>query len=119
MVPEQARVRDYGGWRRRRGIGLWGLGAAGTLTVLAAAVLVILVAAVDVSALMFVAPPVLIAGGLGLARAGGEPVALVAVRRLRWWHASARGYTRYRSAVVTEHAAGFTMPGVLAPATLL
>ena len=119
MVQEQARPRDYGGWRRRRGIGLWGLGAAGTLVVLAAAVLVILVAAADVSALVFVVPPVLIACGLGLARAGGEPVALLAVRRLRWWHASARGYTRYRSAVVTEHAAGFPLPGVLAPATLL
>ena len=119
MVQEQARLRDYGGWRRRRGIGLWGLGAAGTLAVLAAAVLVILVAAADVSALVFVVPPVLIACGIGLARAGGDPVALLAVRRLRWWHASARGYTRYRSAVVTEHAAGFPLPGVLAPATLL
>ena len=26
--------RTYGGWRRRRGIGLFGLGAAGTLAVL-------------------------------------------------------------------------------------
>ena len=26
--PQQP--RDYGGWRRRRGIGLFGLGAAGT-----------------------------------------------------------------------------------------
>src|SRR5207244_2940573 len=29
------------------------------------------------------------------------------------------GYTSYRAAVLTEHAAGFTLPGVLAPATLL
>jgi len=119
MLPEQARPRDYGGWRRRRGIGLWGLGAAGTLAVLAAAVLVILVAAADVRALVYVAPPVVIAVGLGLAKVSGEPVALRAIRRLRWWHASARGYTSYRVSVVTEHAAGFTLPGVLAPATLL
>ena len=119
MVPEQTHARDYGGWRRRRGIGLWGLGAAGTLAVLAAAVLVILVAAADVRALVFVAPPVVIAVGVGLAKVSGEPLALRAVRRLRWWHASARGYTRYRAAVVAEHAAGFTLPGVLAPAALL
>ncbi len=29
-------LRDYGGWRRRRGIGLFGLGAAGTVAVLGA-----------------------------------------------------------------------------------
>src|SRR5712691_3316316 len=119
MVPDQARARDYGGWRRRRGIGLWGLGAAGTLAVLAAAMLVILVAAADVRALVFVAPPVVIAVGVGVAKVSGEPVALRAVRWLRWWHASARGYTRYQAAVVAEHAAGFTLPGVLAPIALL
>ncbi len=31
MLQEQAhRPRDYGGWRRRRGIGMWGLGTIGT-----------------------------------------------------------------------------------------
>jgi hypothetical protein len=119
MATEQAPPRDYGGWRRRRGIGLWGLGAAGTLSVLAGVMLLILVAAADVAALAYVAPPVIIAGGIGLARIGGEPAALLAVRRARWWHASARGYTSYRAAVLTEHTAGFTLPGVLAPATLL
>jgi hypothetical protein len=119
MPAEQAPPRDYGGWRRRRGIGLWGLGAAGTLAVLAAVMLLILVAAADVAALAYVAPPVIIAGGVGLARASGEPIALLAIRRLRWWHASARGYTKYLASVVTEHAAGFTLPGVLAPAMLL
>jgi hypothetical protein len=120
MVQEQARrPRDYGGWRRRRGIGLWGLGTAGTFAVLAGAVVVILVAAVDVRAAGYVAPPVIAAGVLGLARIGGEPLGVKAIRRLRWWHASARGYTKYRVSVVTEHSAGFTLPGVLAPAALL
>ena len=98
---------------------MWGLGTAGTFAVLAAAVLVVLVAAVDVRAAGYVAPPVILAIGLGLARVSGESVALRAIRRLRWWHASARGYTRYQASVVTEHPAGFTLPGVLAPAALL
>jgi hypothetical protein len=120
MTQEQARrPRDYGGWRRRRGIGLWGLGTAGTFTVLAAAVVVILVAAADPRALVFVAPPVIIAGSAGLARIGGEPLALKALRRLRWWHASARNYTKYRAGVVVEHSPAFILPGVLAPAALL
>jgi len=120
MAQEQSpSSRDYGGWRRQRGIGLWGLGPAGTFTVLTVVMVVILVAALDVRMLEFAAPPALIAGALGVARVGGEPVVLRAIRRLRWAQASARGYTRYRASVVTEHAAGFTLPGVLAPACLL
>ena len=111
--------RDYGGWRRRRGIGLFGLGAAGTFAVLGVLLALIITATADAAALLYVAPPVLAAGGLGLARAGGQPLALAAVRRLRWQYGSARNYTRYRAAVVAGHAPAFQMPGVLAPLTLL
>jgi hypothetical protein len=111
--------RDYGGWRRRRGIGLFGLGAAGTLAVLGALLVLAITATADAAALVYIAPPVLIAGGLALARVGGEPLALAAVRRLRWQWGSARHYTSYRAAVLAEHSPGFPMPGVLAPLTLL
>src|ERR1039457_6182936 len=94
LEEEVRRPRDYGGWRRRRGIGLWGLGASGTFAALAAPVVVILVAAVDVRALIYVGPPLLVAAVLGLARVGGEPVAFKVLRRFRWSYASARGYTR-------------------------
>ena len=120
MLQEQAgQARDYGGWRRRRGIGLWGLGAGGTFTVLAVAAVLIGLAALDARALAFAGPPVVAAGGLGLARVGGEPLLLAGIRRVRWWHASARGYTRYQALVVAERAGGFTLPGVLASAALL
>ena len=111
--------RDYGGWRRRRGIGLFGLGAAGTLAVLGALLALIIAATADAAALLYIAPPVLLAGGLGLARIGGEPLAVASVRRLRWQYGSARNYTRYRAAVVAEHSPAFPMPGALAPLTLL
>jgi hypothetical protein len=113
------RPRDYGGWRRRRGIGLFGLGAAGTLAVLGALLALIITATADAGVLVYVAPPVLAAGGLGLARIGGEPLAVAAVRRVRWLYGSARNYTRYRAAVVAEHSPAFPMPGVLAPLALL
>jgi hypothetical protein len=115
---EQA-PRDYGGWRRRRGVGLLGLGAAGTLAVMAVLLVLIVVAAVDARAMLYVAPPVLAGGGLGLARAGGEPLALAALRRARWRYASSRDYTRYQVAVVAGQSPGYQLPGVLAPLSLL
>jgi hypothetical protein len=111
--------RDYGGWRRRRGIGLFGLGATGTLAVLGALLVLIIVAAADARAILYVAPPVLAGGGLGLARVGGEPLALAALRRARWRYASSRDYTRYRVGVVAEQSPAYTLPGVLAPLALL
>jgi hypothetical protein len=120
MTGEQAQApRDYGGWRRRRGIGLFGLGAAGTVAVLAALLVLIIAAAADPAAVLYLAPPVLIGGGAGLARIGGEPLALAVLRRARWWYASSREFTRYRVAVVAEHSPAHRLPGVLAPLALL
>ena len=120
MSDDQAQApRDYGGWRRRRGIGLFGLGAAGTLAVLGALLVLIIVAAADARAMLYVAPPVLAGGGLGLARVDGEPLALAALRRARWRYASSRDYTRYRVAVVAEQSPAYRLPGVLAPLALL
>ena len=48
--PQQP--RDYGGWRLRRGIGLFGLGTAGTIGVLAALLVLIITAAADPVALL-------------------------------------------------------------------
>jgi hypothetical protein len=120
MSHDQAqRSRDYGGWRRRRGIGLWGLGTGGTFTALAALMAVIVVAAADPAVLIYVAPPLAVAAALGLARINGEPLALKAVRRVRWWHGTRRNYTKYRAGVVRELPTAFQLPGVLAPATLV
>ena len=88
--------RDYGGWRLRRGIGLFGLGLGGTVAVLGALLVLIITAAASPAALLYVAPPLLIGGGAGLARVGGEPLALAALRRARWRYASSRDWTRYR-----------------------
>ena len=118
-LRDQQEPRTYGGWRRRRRIGLFGLGAAGTLAVLGALLAVIITATADAAALPYFGPPLLMAAGLAMIRIGGEPVAHAAARRLRWWHGSARNYTRYRAAVVAEHSPAFRMPGVLAPLTLL
>ena len=86
---------------------------------LAALVVLVIVAAASPAALRYAAPPVLAAGCLGLASAGGEPLVLLAVRRARWRYAERREYTRYRAGVVAPHAPAWPMPGVLAPLALL
>lgn len=120
MTQEDAtRVRDYGGWRRRRGLGLWGLGPAGTFTVLVMLAVVVVLAAVAIRLLIFVVPLLAVIGALALARVGGEPAVLTGIRRLRWRYAAARGYTKYRLGVAAEQPGWFSLPGVLAPAALL
>jgi hypothetical protein len=116
---QEQEPRNYGGWRLRRGIGLFGLGAGGTVAVLAALLVLIIVAAASPAALLYVAPPVLACGGVGLARVGGEPLALAVLRRVRWRYALSREYTRYRVAVAAEHSPAWRLPGVLAPLALL
>jgi hypothetical protein len=126
MLPEQAArpgesapPRDYGGWRRHRGIGLWGLSAAGTLALMAVIAAAVVLAALSPRLLIYAVPPAAVVIGLSLARIKGEPLALITTRRLRWRYASARGYTRYKATVISEHPAGFTLPGVLASTRLL
>ena len=117
--PGPQRPRDYGGWRRRRGIGLLGLGAAGTLAVLGLLLALIITAAAAPRAMLYAAPLALAAAGLGLARPGGEPLALTALRRARWQYASARDWTSYRAAAAGALPAAARLPGVLAPLALL
>ena len=98
---------------------MFGLGPAGTLAVLGALLMLIILAAVDARAIPYVAPPVLTAGGVALVRVGGEPLALAALRRARWRYGASRDYNRYRVAVVAEHSPAYQLPGVLAPLALL
>ena len=113
------RPRTYGGWRRRRSIGLFGLGTTATLCVLGGVLVLLVLGAVSLTALLYVAPPIAIAAGLGLIRLDGVPVAVRVVQRIRWWHGVSRGYTKYRAGVVIEHPRAFQLPGVLAPMRLL
>ena len=111
--------RDYGGWRRRRGIGLFGLGAAGTLAVLAALLALIITATADPARCCTSPRRCWRPAGWAWPGSAGSRWRWPRLRRLRWQYGSARSYTRYRAAVVAEHTPAFRMPGVLAPLTLL
>ncbi len=119
MMPGPMPARTYGGWRRSRSIGLLGLGPAATFAMLGCVVTLLVVAAVSFRALLYVAPPMVLAGTAGLIRISGVPLAQVAVQRLRWWHGARVGHTTYRAEVVLCHAGELQLPGTLAATELL
>ncbi|SEF78401.1 hypothetical protein SAMN04489712_10219 [Thermomonospora echinospora] len=112
-------IRTYGGWRRRRGIGLLGLDTTATFVTLGVALAAVVLGTVRPGLLLYLGPPIVITGVLGLVRVGGTPVAMLALVRVRWWWGSWRGHARYRAGVVIDHPRAFQLPGVLAPLTLL
>jgi hypothetical protein len=119
MTPDRVPARTYGGWRRSRSIGLLGLGPAATFTALGCLAALLLVAAFSFQALLYTAPPVAVAGAACLIRAGGVPLILVAVQRLRWWRGTRTSRTTYRAEVVLRHTGVLQLPGTLAVTELL
>jgi hypothetical protein len=117
------------GWRRTRSIGLLGLGQAATFALLASLIVVLIIAAISLRALLYLAPALLAAGtavlirpggtSLALIRPGGTSLALLAVQRLRWQYATRKGQTGYRAEVVQHHAGTLQLPGTLAATELL
>ena len=112
-------VRTYGGWRRARGIGLFGLGPLGTVVVLACVIAPLLLASVQLEAGAAALLPAAAVAGLAIARVDDLTLAQVLGRRIRWAWARHRGWTTYRAQTVVEHANAWDLPGVLAPTRLL
>ena len=114
-----AEPRLYGGWRRSRGIGLFGLGTTATFTLLGAFILLLIVAAVSPALLLYLAPPVVLGSGVGLIRVGGIPLLQLGLQRVRWRWASSHGHTRYRAESLLTETGTIQLPGVLATQDLL
>jgi hypothetical protein len=100
-------------------MGLMGLGPLQTLLVLGAVALLVIAGTVSLQALAVLALPCLVVLVGVLARYDGFPLSHGLIVRVRWWYATTRGYTSYRSGIMVadEHAWG--LPGVLAPTRLL
>jgi hypothetical protein len=112
-------VRTYGGWRRSRSMGLFGLGPVQTLVVLAAITTLIIAGSVSVTGLAILAVPCLGTVALMVLRWDGVPLVAGIQQRLRWMSGSSHSYTSYRSGVMVEGEHAWQLPGVLAPTTLL
>jgi hypothetical protein len=113
------RPRTYGGWRRSRGMGLMGLGPMQTLLVLGALTLLVIAATMSLTALVVFAAPCLVVLVGVLARWDGIPLVHGLVVRWRWWYATTRGHTSYRSGVMVAGDHAWGLPGALAATALL
>lgn len=118
-ATERTRVRTYGGWRRTRGLGLFGLGPTATLLVLGLLIAPMLAAAASLRLGGVVSIPCVIAIALIGTRIDGVTIGSVIERRLRWMWASARGYRTFRSGAVVDHDRAWLLPGPLAATRLL
>jgi hypothetical protein len=116
-VEPGRRVRTYGGWRRARGVGLFGLGPVGTATVLLCALLPLLLTSVSLQVGAIAALPAAVVALLTLVRVNDVSVVSVAARRLGWTLAVATGETSFRA--VREVAGGWSVPPTLASLRLL
>ncbi|MFI6575555.1 SCO6880 family protein [Nocardiopsis sp. NPDC050513] len=112
-------VRTYGGWRRRRSIGLFGLGLNATLFLLGGLVLLMLSGMFAPAFALYLLPVLTVAFLFAAVPVRGESLLAFLLARLRWWWAKVLGHTRYRAGVMVEHPRAFQLPGILAPVALL
>ena len=119
MTGGQSAPRTYGGWRRRRPMGLLGLGPAGTLVLLGVVIAVLATVTVSPRDALYAAPPLLAGAGLSLVRVQGLPLATAVLIRVRWWRAVSRDWTAYRAGILASYPRALQLPGVLAPVMLV
>jgi len=106
-------VRTYGGWRRRRGLGIGKLDGRQSLILIVTVMTVLLTAAISLQAALVLALPAAVLLGLTVAHWDGVWVTDAALARLRFARAARAGQTSYRSGVVVDHPRAWQLPGVL------
>jgi hypothetical protein len=117
VESQESQVRTYGGWRRARGIGLFGLGPVGTATVLGCVLLPLCAAAASLAVGALVALPAAAVASLTLIRVNDASIASVAARRLGWSWVVASGQAGFRAAL--QHGGGWSLPPALDSMELL
>ena len=119
MASEEFDMRTYGGWRKARGMGLFGLGPVATAIVIGTIMVGLVLSTVSIRLFLMFVPPAALLVATTITRWEGETVWDRAQRRLRWRWGVLRGYTSLRSGVMVEHAGAWELPGLLAPTRVL
>ena len=119
MSTQTNEPRMYGGWRRSRGVGLFGLGTRATLILLAIFTVMIIAAALNPVSLVWIIPPAGAGCAAGMIRPGGVSLATRATQRARWINGTRHGWTRYQPDAIVTAAGEIPLPGPLAALELL
>ena len=100
-------------------MGLFGLGPLQTFIVLGALAIMLVAGSLSLIALAVTLLPCLSVIGLMMLRWDGIPIFAAIQQRLRWIAGANRAQTSYRSGVMVGGDHAWSLPGVLAPTTLL
>lgn len=115
-----AEERLYGNWRVGRGFGIGSLGTGQTLTLAAAVIVPVL--GLSIGGLAIAVPLGVVAVLLIVVTVvplGDTTMATVVLRRLRFTHAKAAGYTEATGGVLVDHPRRHDLPGPMAPIVAL
>jgi hypothetical protein len=119
MAQAMRQIRTYGGWRRARSMGMFGLGPGASILVLAAITLPLFASPFGMSAFLVAAGPSAVVLAALLLRFDGVPIIHVLTRRWRWLAGASRAQAGYQLRVVADPRQARPLPGVLAPTRLL
>lgn len=112
-----ATPHTYGGWRKARGMGLFGLGPGGTVAILSAMTVGIITVSVSASSMLVVGPICAVVIAATLISWDGVSLGQAVQQRLRWLLGSRR--TAWRGGVMATGPHAWQLPGVLAATQLL
>lgn len=112
-------VRTYGGWRRRRGLGLAGLDGRQSVLVLGAVFTVLIAGVFALRLALLLLVPAALAIGVGIVHWDGVWLVDSLTARVRWAVALRRGHLSLRGAGLVDHPQVWQLPGLLAPTRCL
>ncbi|MGQ0680627.1 MAG: SCO6880 family protein [Actinomycetota bacterium] len=109
----------YGGWRKTRGLGFFGLSEVASFVMLATVVVALILASVSIRAFFSFVPLGALIMGVLVFRWRGETLGLKGKRAFRWWWGVQSGFNIYRAADSVERTGRIHLPSVLGPTRMV
>lgn len=108
-------ARTYGGWRKTRGLGFFGLSEVASFVLLATVVVALVLASISIRAFFSFVPLGAVIIFVIVFRWHGETLGLKAKRAFRWWWATQSGFNLYRATELIDRTGRVHLPSLLGP----